>query len=71
MAKKVIKTIKLQIPAGKANPAPPIGPALGSAGVNIMAFCKEFNAKTQGNAGDILPVVITVYADKTFTFICK
>lgn len=73
MAKKkeIIKLIKLQIPAGKANPAPPIGPALGSAGVNIMAFCKEFNAKTQGMAGDILPVVITVYADKTFTFICK
>jgi large subunit ribosomal protein L11 len=71
MSKKVAKIIKLQIPAGKANPAPPIGPALGSAGVNIMAFCKEFNAKTQGNAGDILPVVITVYVDKSFTFICK
>lgn len=71
MAKKVLKIIKLQIPAGKANPAPPIGPALGSAGVNIMAFCKEFNAKTQAMAGDILPVVITVYADKTFTFECK
>jgi len=70
-AKKVAKIIKLQIPAGKANPAPPIGPALGSAGVNIMAFCKEFNAKTQGNAGDILPVVITVYVDKSFTFICR
>lgn len=69
--KKVEKFIKLQIPAGKANPAPPIGPALGSAGVNIMAFCKEFNAKTQAMAGDILPVVITVYSDKTFTFICK
>jgi large subunit ribosomal protein L11 len=67
MAKKVIKTIKLQIPAGKANPAPPIGPALGGAGVNIMAFCKEFNAKTQSMAGDIIPVVITVYADKTFS----
>lgn len=71
MAKKVLKIIKLQIPAGKANPAPPIGPALGSAGVNIMSFCKEFNAKTQANAGDILPVVITVYVDKSFTFICK
>jgi len=68
MSKKVIKTIKLQIPAGKANPAPPIGPALGAAGVNIMAFCKEFNAKTQSMAGDILPVVITVYQDKSFTF---
>lgn len=71
MAKKVLKTIKLQIPAGKANPAPPIGPALGAAGVNIMSFCKEFNAKTQANIGDILPVVITVYVDKSFTFICK
>lgn len=71
MAKKVTKIIKLQIPAGKANPAPPIGPALGGAGVNIMAFCKEFNAKTQDKAGDILPVVITVYSDKTFTFITK
>lgn len=71
MSKKIVKLIKLQIPAGKANPAPPIGPALGAAGVNIMAFCKEFNAKTQQMAGDILPVVITVYADKSFTFICK
>lgn len=71
MAKKIVKFIKLQIPAGKANPAPPIGPALGAAGVNIMAFCKEFNAKTQAMAGDILPVVITVYADKSFTFIMK
>lgn len=71
MSKKVHKIIKLQIPAGKANPAPPIGPALGSAGVNIMAFCKEFNAKTQAMGGDILPVVITVYVDKSFTFICK
>lgn len=69
MAKKVLKIIKLQIPAGKANPAPPIGPALGSAGVNIMAFCKEFNAKTQAMAGDILPVIITVFVDKSFTFI--
>ena len=71
MAKKLIKTIKLQIPAGKANPAPPIGPALGSAGINIMAFCKEFNAKTQDKAGDILPVVIFVYKDKTFSFITR
>ncbi len=71
MAKKVIKIIKLQIPAGKANPAPPIGPALGAAGVNIMAFCKEFNAKTQDKAGDTLPVVISVYQDKSFTFITK
>ncbi len=71
MAKKLVKVIKLQIPAGKANPAPPIGPALGSAGVNIMAFCKEFNAKTQDKAGDILPVLINVYADKSFTFITK
>jgi large subunit ribosomal protein L11 len=71
MAKKLIKTIKLQIPAGKANPAPPIGPALGAAGVNIMAFCKEFNAKTQDKSGDILPVEISVFADKSFTFITK
>lgn len=71
MAKKVIKIIKLQIPAGKANPAPPIGPALGSAGVNIMGFCKEFNAKTQGMGEDVLPVEITVFADKSFTFITK
>lgn len=71
MSKKVVKVIKLQIPAGKANPAPPIGPALGAAGVNIMAFCKEFNAKTQAMGGDILPVLITVYQDKSFTFITK
>jgi large subunit ribosomal protein L11 len=71
MAKKLVKIIKLQIPAGKANPAPPIGPALGGAGVNIMAFCKEFNAKTQDKAGDILPVLISVYADKTFSFVTK
>ena len=69
--KKLVKIIKLQIPAGKANPAPPIGPALGAAGVNIMGFCKEFNAKTQDKAGDILPVVIEVYADKSFSFITK
>ena len=71
MAKKLVKQIKLQIPAVKANPAPPIGPALGSAGINIMAFCKEFNAKTQDKGGDILPVVISVYQDKSFTFITK
>lgn len=71
MAKKVVKVIKLQIPAGKANPAPPIGPALGAAQVNIMGFCKEFNAKTQAQAGDILPVEIFVYSDKTFSFITK
>src|ERR1700691_3311498 len=71
MAKKIVKVIKLQIPAGKANPAPPIGPALGGAGINIMGFCKEFNAKTQDKAGDILPVEITVYSDKSFTFITK
>ena len=71
MAKKLIKTIKLQIQAGKANPAPPVGTALGPAGINIMAFCKEFNAKTQDKIGEILPVVISVYADKSFTFITK
>ncbi|MGL4348167.1 MAG: 50S ribosomal protein L11 [Chlamydiales bacterium] len=69
--KKFFKSIKLQIPAGKATPAPPIGPALGSAGLNIMAFCKDFNAKTSGLIGIIIPVVITVYADKTYTFIMK
>ena len=71
MAKEITGTIKLQVPAGAANPAPPIGPALGQQGVNIMAFCKEFNAATQKQAGDILPVVITVYKDKSFTFITK
>lgn len=71
MAKKVIGMIKLQIPAGKATPAPPVGPALGQHGVNIMGFCKEFNAKTADEAGMIIPVVITVYADRTFTFITK
>ncbi|CAX08981.1 50S ribosomal protein L11 [Chlamydia trachomatis] len=69
--KKIIKIIKLQIPGGKANPAPPIGPALGAAGVNIMGFCKEFNAATQDCPGDLLPVVITVYSDKTFSFVMK
>lgn len=71
MAKKVIGQIKLQIPAGKATPAPPIGPALGQHGVNIAGFCKEFNARTQKDAGLITPVVITVYADRTYTFITK
>src|ERR1700716_3148070 len=71
MAKEVVGQIKLQIPAGQANPAPPVGPALGQQGVNIMAFCKEFNAATQKQAGDILPVIITVYKDKSFTFITK
>ena len=71
MAKEVIKIIKLQIPAGAANPSPPVGPALGQAGVNIMGFCKEFNAATQSQSGDILPVVISVYKDKSFTFITK
>tara|TARA_B100000989_G_scaffold259383_1_gene209553 strand:+ start:336 stop:770 length:435 start_codon:yes stop_codon:yes gene_type:complete len=69
--KKLEKIIKLQIPAGKANPAPPIGPALGAAGLNIMMFCKDFNAKTQSRAGDVLPVEISVFADKSFTFITK
>lgn len=71
MAKKVIKMVKLQVPAGKANPAPPIGPALGQAGVNIMAFCKEFNARTADQAGLIIPVVITVFEDRSFTFETK
>jgi len=71
MAKEVTGIIRLQIPAGAANPAPPVGPALGQQGVNIMAFCKEFNAATQKQAGDVLPVVITVYKDKTFSFITK
>lgn len=71
MAKKVIGQIRLQLPAGAANPAPPVGPALGAKGVNIMAFCKEYNARTKDQAGLILPVVITVYQDKSFTFILK
>ncbi|MEX2381751.1 MAG: 50S ribosomal protein L11 [Opitutales bacterium] len=71
MAKKVTGTIRLQLPAGAANPAPPVGPALGAKGVNIMAFCKEYNAKTKDKAGLVIPVVITVYADKSFTFILK
>jgi len=71
MAKKITATVKLQIPAGNANPAPPVGPALGQQGVNIMEFCKQFNAKTQSQVGLIIPVIITVYADKSFTFITK
>jgi len=71
MAKEVVKVIKLQIKAGAANPAPPIGPALGQAGVNIMAFCKEFNAATQKAGGDVLPTIISVYKDKSFSFITK
>jgi len=71
MAKKVTGMIKLQIPAGQANPAPPVGPALGQQGVNIMGFCKEFNARNKDQAGLVIPVVITVYQDKSFTFITK
>jgi large subunit ribosomal protein L11 len=71
MAKKVTAQIKLQIPAGKANPSPPVGPALGQQGVNIMEFCKAYNARTQDQVGLIIPVVITVYADRSFTFITK
>ena len=71
MAKKVTAEIRLQIPAGAANPAPPVGPALGQAGVNIMEFCKQFNAATQSQAGMVIPVVITVYEDRSFTFITK
>jgi large subunit ribosomal protein L11 len=69
--KKVVAQVKLQLPAGKANPSPPVGPALGQHGVNIMEFCKSFNAQTQGQDGMILPVVITIYADRSFTFITK
>lgn len=71
MAKKVMAVVKLQIPAGKANPAPPVGPALGQHGVNIMGFCKEFNERTKNDAGLIIPVEITVYADRSFTFVTK
>lgn len=71
MAKKVIGYVKLQIPAGKATPAPPVGPALGQHGINIMGFCKEFNERTAKEAGMIIPVIITVYADRSFTFITK
>ncbi len=69
--KKITKIIRLQIPAGKATPAPPIGPALGAAGLNIMQFCKDYNARTQDRVGDVLPVVISVYADKSFSFVTK
>jgi large subunit ribosomal protein L11 len=71
MAKKITGKVKLQIPAGQANPAPPVGPALGQQGINIMGFCKEFNAATQDQAGLVIPVIITVYQDKSFTFITK
>jgi len=71
MAKEVITQIKLQIPAGKANPAPPVGPSLGQHGLNIMEFCKQFNAKTQKQEGSVIPVVISVYKDRSFTFITK
>jgi large subunit ribosomal protein L11 len=71
VAKKVVTVIKLQIPAGKANPAPPVGPALGQHGVNIMAFCKDYNARTASQAGTIIPVEITVYDDRSFTFVTK
>ncbi len=71
MAKKIVTVVKLQIPAGKANPAPPVGPALGQHGVNIMAFCKDYNARTANQAGTIVPVEITVYDDRSFTFITK
>ncbi len=71
MAKKVVAAVKLQIPAGNANPAPPVGPALGQHGVNIMEFCKAFNAKTQKDQGLIIPVIITIYIDKSFTFVTK
>lgn len=71
MAKKVTGMVKLQIPAGKANPAPPVGPALGQHGVNIMEFCKQFNAKTQKEGDTVIPVVITIYQDRSFTFITK
>ena len=71
MAKKVVGQVKLQIPGGQASPAPPVGPALGQAGVNIMDFCKAFNARTQENQGTIIPVIITVYADRSYTFITK
>ncbi len=71
MAKKVVAVVKLQIQAGKANPAPPVGPALGQHGVNIMQFCKEYNARTQGDAGMVIPVEITIYGDRSFTFVTK
>ena len=71
MAKKVMSVVKLQLPAGKANPAPPVGPALGATGINIMGFCKEYNERTAANVGTIIPVEITVYSDRSFTFITR
>ena len=71
MAKKIVTTVKLQIPAGQANPSPPVGPALGQHGVNIMEFCKAFNARTQGQEGMITPALITIYSDRSFTFVTK
>ena len=71
MAKKILGTVKLQVKGGQANPSPPIGPALGQHGVNIAEFCKAFNAKTQDQAGTVIPVIITIYADRTFSFITK
>jgi large subunit ribosomal protein L11 len=71
VAKKVVGEVKLQIPAGQANPSPPVGPALGQRGVNIMEFCKAFNARTQSQAGMVIPVIVTVYADRSFTFVTK
>ncbi len=71
MAKKITAVVKLQLPAGKANPAPPVGPALGATGINIMAFCKEYNERTAANAGMIIPVEITVFSDRSFTFVTK
>jgi large subunit ribosomal protein L11 len=71
MAKKVLTTIKLQAPGGQASPAPPVGPALGQHGINIMEFCKQFNARTQGQQGLVIPVIITVYSDRSFTFVTK
>ncbi|MEJ5375643.1 MAG: 50S ribosomal protein L11 [bacterium] len=71
MAKKIVGMVKLQVPAGQATPSPPVGPALGQHGVNIMEFCKAFNAKTQGQEGMIIPVVVTIYADRSFTFVTK
>ena len=71
MAKKEVATVKLQLPAGQANPSPPVGPALGAHGVNIMEFCKTYNAKTQAQTGMIIPVVITIYSDRSFTFVTK
>ena len=71
MAKKIIGYVKLHVPAGKANPAPPVGPALGQHGVNIMEFCKTFNERTASQVGDIIPIEMTIYADRSFTFVCK